>query len=128
MELARPVAADDAFFWEAAADDRLVIQCCTDCATLRHPPTPMCGNCGSLHWAATAASGRGRILSWISSLHPNRPDEEPRIVILVQLDEGTRLVSNLVDPPDAGPYEDLPVVVEFRDVDGVRTPVFRVEP
>ena len=60
------------------------------------------------------SSGRGRIVSWISSLHPNRPDDEPRIVILVQLEEGTRLVSNLLDAGDE-PYDDLPVVVEFRD-------------
>ena len=65
-------------------------------------------------------------MSWISSFHPNRPDEQPRIVILVQLDEGTRLVSNLVDPPDVGPYDDLPVMVEFRAIDGTPMPVFRV--
>ena len=65
-------------------------------------------------------------MSWISSLHPNRPDDEPRIVILVQLEEGTRLVSNLVDPPHGGTYDDLPVVVEFRDDRGSRTPFFRV--
>ena len=60
------------------------------------------------------------------SLHPNRPDDAPRIVILVQLEEGTRLVSNLVDPPHGGPYDDLPVTVEFRDDRGARTPFFRV--
>jgi 3-oxo-4,17-pregnadiene-20-carboxyl-CoA hydratase alpha subunit len=122
----RPVATDDAFFWEAAADGRLAVQRCAECGVLRHPPAPMCGNCGSLTWDVVDASGRGRIVSWISSLHPNRPDEEPRIVILVQLEEGTRLVSNLVDPPDAGPYDDLPVTVEFRAVDGSPMPVFRV--
>ncbi len=124
--LARPVAPDDAFFWEAAAADRLVIQRCVDCGALRHPPAPMCGDCGSLRWDAREATGRGRVVSWITSLHPNRPDDEPRIVILVQLEEGTRLVSDLVDGPHRGPYDDLPVLVEFRDVDGVRTPLFRV--
>jgi hypothetical protein len=49
------------------------------------------------------------------------------VVILVELDEGIRLVSNLVDPPHAGPYDDLPVLVEFRDVRGTRTPCFRVD-
>jgi uncharacterized OB-fold protein len=65
-------------------------------------------------------------VTWISSLHPNRPDDQPRVVILVELEEGTRLVSNLVDPPHDGPYDDLPVVVEFRDDRGVRTPFFKV--
>lgn len=122
----RRVAADDAFFWVAAADDSLVIQRCVECSTLRHPPAPMCGRCGSLEWDAQESTGRGRVVSWISSLHPNRPDDEARIVILVQLEEGTRLVSNLVDAPHGGPYDDLPVVVEFRDDGGTRTPFFRV--
>ena len=47
-------------------------------------------------------------------------------MILVQLEEGTRLVSNLVDVPHDGPYDDLPVVVEFRDDRGTNTPFFRV--
>jgi uncharacterized OB-fold protein len=126
MELERRAAPDAAFFWNAAADDRLVIQMCADCGTLRHPPAPMCGRCGSLAWGERESSGRGRIVSWISSLHPNRPDDEPRIVILVELEEGTRLVSNLIDAPHAGPYDDLPVEVEFRDDRGARTPFFRV--
>jgi uncharacterized protein len=122
----RRVAPDDAFFWAAAAEDRLVIQRCAECGTLRHPPSPMCGACGSLVWDTQESSGHGHIVSWISSLHPNRPDDDPRIVILVQLEEGTRLVSNLVDPPHGGTYDDLPVVVEFRDDRGSRTPFFRV--
>ena len=58
-------------------------------------------------------------------MHPNRPDDAPRIVILVQLEEGTRLVSNLLDAGDE-PYDDLPVVVEFRDDRGALTPFFRL--
>jgi uncharacterized OB-fold protein len=121
----RRASRDDQFFWDAAAEGRLVIQRCADCGTLRHPPAPMCGACGSLRWDTEESSGRGRIITWISSLHPNRPDDEPRIVILVQLDEGTRLVSNLVDAGDE-PYDDLPVVVDFRDDRGALTPFFRV--
>jgi uncharacterized OB-fold protein len=121
----RRASRDDQFFWDAAAEGRLVIQGCADCGTLRHPPAPMCGACGSLRWDTAASSGRGRIVSWISSLHPNRPDDAPRIVILVQLEEGTRLVSNLVDAADE-PYDDLPVVVEFRDDGGALTPFFRL--
>jgi uncharacterized OB-fold protein len=120
----RPASRDDQFFWDAAAEGRLVIQRCVECGTLRHPPAPMCGACGSLQWDTAESSGRGRIVSWISSLHPNRPDDAPRIVILVQLEEGTRLVSNLLDAGHE-PYDDLPVVVEFRDDRGARTPFFR---
>jgi hypothetical protein len=126
MSDTRTAGADDAFFWEGAAGDRLVIQRCAECGVLRHPPAPMCGSCGSLEWDTLAASGRGSVLSWMFSLHPNRPDESARVVILVQLEEGVRLVSNLVDPPHAGPYDDLDVEVEFRVDRGTRTPFFRI--
>ncbi|MDQ1432152.1 MAG: hypothetical protein QOF40_2754 [Actinomycetota bacterium] len=126
MSDTRIAGPDDAFFWAGAAEDRLLIQRCAECGVLRHPPAPMCGTCGSLEWDALEASGRGRVHSWMFSLHPNRPDEPARVVILVQLDEGARLVSNLVDPPHGGPYDDLEVEVEFRDDRGTRTPFFRV--
>ena len=77
MSDARRAAPDDAFFWDAAADDRLVIQRCADCGRLRHPPAPMCGHCGSLSWDTAPSAGRGRITSWMYSLHPNRPDSDP---------------------------------------------------
>jgi hypothetical protein len=47
-------------------------------------------------------------------------------VILVELEEGVRLVSNLVDAPHDGPFDDLSVTVEFRDDRGARTPFFRL--
>src|SRR5438128_1885639 len=122
MPDARTAGPDDAFFWDAAGEGRLVIQRCGDCGRLRHPPAPMCGACGSLEWDTAEASGRGRVYSWMLSQHPNRPDDEPSIVVLVELVEGVRLVSNLVDPPHPGPYDDLPVVVEFRDDRGTPTP------
>jgi uncharacterized protein len=123
---ARRSAPVDAFFWDGAAAGRLLIQRCADCGVLRHPPAPMCGNCGSLAWDALEASGRGRIYSWMYSLHPNRPDDSARVVVLVELEEGVRLVSNLVDAPPDAPYDDRPVIVEFRDDRGAATPCFRL--
>ena len=122
----RHAAPDARFFWAGAADDRLLIQRCAQCGVLRHPPAPMCGRCGALEWDTVESSGRGRIYTWITSRHPNRPDEPPRVVILVELEEGVRLVSNLVDAPHDGPFDDLPVIVEFRDDRGARTPFFRL--
>ena len=122
-----PVAApDDAFFWEGVAVGRLLIQRCASCGALRHPPAPMCGDCGSLEWDTRESSGRGHVYSYLLSHHPNRPDERPRIVILVQLEEGVRLVSNLIEPPHDGPYEDLDVEVVFATrADGTPMPYFR---
>jgi len=103
----------DRFFWDAAREGKLLIQRCRSCGTLRHPPAPMCGRCGSLEWEGTESTGRGTVHSWIVSRHPSRPDDEPRVVVLVDLAEGTRLVSNLVDVDPAEVRNEMPVEVCF---------------
>jgi len=122
---------DDAFFWAGAREEQLLIQRCGECGTLRHPPAPMCARCGSLSTDAVAASGRGTIHSWIVSHHPTEPDAEPRVVVLVDLEEGTRLVSNLIDAPLDEVTTGLPVDVCFVEHDTtaggtVVLPQFRV--
>jgi hypothetical protein len=84
----------------------------------------MCPRCGSLEWDTQEASGRGTIHSWIVSHHPTEPDDAPRIVVLVELDEGVRIVSNL-DASVAEVENDMPVEVVFVEVDGVTLPQFR---
>lgn len=117
---------DDAFFWEGAKEHRLLIQQCGDCGRLRHPPTPMCPSCGSLDNRSIESAGNGSILTWIVSRHPTQPDADPRIVILVQLDEGTRIVSNLVDTDPDDVRNDARVAVTFVDHDGTVLPQFRL--
>ncbi|MEX1217337.1 MAG: zinc ribbon domain-containing protein [Acidimicrobiales bacterium] len=119
---------DDAFFWEGAKQHQLLIQRCGDCDTLRHPPTPLCANCGSANCQTTESAGNGTILTWIVSQHPTEPDTAPRIVILVQLDEGTRLVSNLIDtePTPDQILNDKRVELCFVDYDGTVLPQFRL--
>lgn len=117
---------DDAFFWEGARQHRLLIQQCGGCATLRHPPTPVCPDCGSLEQGAVESTGTGTILTWIVSRHPTEPDADPRTVILVQLDEGTRLVSNLIDADPSAALNDARVEVCFVDHDGTVLPQFRL--
>lgn len=119
---------DDAFFWEGAKEHKLLIQQCGDCRTLRHPPTPMCATCGSTNTQSVESAGNGTVLTWILSQHPTEPDADPRIVILVQLDEGTRLVSNLIDiePSHELALNDKRVEVCFIDYDGTVLPQFRL--
>ena len=116
---------DEIGFWEGADRRELVVQRCRACGVRRHPPVPMCGACGSLDSEWSACSGRGRISSWILSHHPNRPDDEPAVIVLVELDEGLRVVSNLIEPPGPGPYEGLAVQVDFVDIEEATLPVFR---
>ena len=87
---------DDEFFWTAIAEGRLVFQRCSACGVVRHPPAPMCGECHSVEWDTQESSGHGHVYTWIVSHHPTKPDAEPRVVVLVELDEGVRFVANLL--------------------------------
>jgi hypothetical protein len=125
-EVITPVVdRDDAFFWENARSGRLVARACAGCGRLQHPPTPMCPACGALDWEVRELTGRGTVHSWIVSRHPTRPDDAPRIVALVQLEEGIRLVTNLQDVAVPEATVGLPVEVVFLEVDGTVLPQFR---
>lgn len=109
---------DDDFFWEGVSNGQLLFQQCSDCGALRHPPGPMCPECQSFAWQPKAASGRGNVCAWIESKHPTRPDEHPRIVALIQLPEGVRLVSNLRELDLDEVRDGLPVEVFYEQIDG----------
>jgi len=116
---------DQDYFWDGIDADTLLLQRCGDCGRLRHPPGPMCPDCHSLNWAPQRSSGRGSVCAWIVSKHPADAIAAGRIVALIQLDEGVRMIANLqeIDPDhiDLG----LPVELFFADVDGTRLPQFR---
>ena len=114
----------DQYFWDGVQQHLLLVQRCASCGALRLPPVPMCGVCHSTEWDTLEASGRGTVYSWILSHHPSAPDDTPRIVVLVQLAEGPRVVSNLVDVAVADVRNDMPVQLCFRTIDGVLLPQF----
>ena len=121
-----PVTDDDnRFFWEGVRDRRLLVQRCASCGALRHPPGPMCPHCQALEWDTIEACGRGTIYSWVLSHHPTEPDAEPRIVVLVDLEEGVRLVSNLQGAASSEVRTGTAVSVSFEEIDGVVLPQFR---
>ena len=113
------ISPDTAFFWEGLRENELRIQKCASCELLRHPPRPMCPQCNSLEWNTIVASGNGTLHSFVMPQHPPFPFMDyPYIVALVDLEEGVRLVSNLIDitPEDAS--IDMPVEVCFREFEG----------
>jgi uncharacterized OB-fold protein len=96
--LAPSTSPDTQFFWDGLKERRLLIQRCADCGMLRQPPRPMCPGCNSLTWDTVESTGRGAVYSYVMPQHPKFPFlEYPYIVVLVELDEGVRLVSNLCD-------------------------------
>lgn len=121
------VSRDNAFFWEGVEAGELRLQRCDGCGRLRHPPGPACPHCHAFAWSALRASGRGRVFSYVVAHHPAIPPfEYPNAIALIELDEGVRLVSNLVGIDPADVTIDLPVEVEFTRVDEeLVLPLFR---
>lgn len=122
------VNQDNAYFWEGVAAGQLRIQRCIQCGSLRHPASPACPKCSSLQWAAVTASGRGEVFTHATVHHPlSPPYEEPYVLAVIELEEGVRVLSRLLDShTDDRLRIGAPAHVEFVEVDGVRLPLFRL--
>ena len=118
MRLAPTVTPDTAFFWDGLVERELRIQRCVDCGRLRHPPRPMCPGCNSLAWDSIVAAGTGTVYSYVLPRHPDFGFESPHIVALVDLDEGTRILTNLVDVDPDTIRIGMRVRVRFDEFDG----------
>ena len=120
---------DTQFFWDGVKGHQLLIQRCTECGELRHPPRPMCPACNAWSWDTIESSGRGVVFSFVMPHHPEYPwFEYPYIVVLVDLEEGVRLVSNLcgIAPDEVSIGMRVEVFYEHFD-DGLVLPQFRPE-
>ena len=121
---------DNRFFFEGAKEHKLLIQRCSNCGVLRHPPRPACANCQSFEWEPITASGRGTIYSFVVNHYPQVPAfDYPLVVALVELEEGTRLVANVADITPDSVAIGMPVIATFEAFDDDLTlPVFRPAP
>ena len=115
-KLPRPEGLSGEFF-EQCARGRLCFQRCDACAAWRHLPRYLCPACGSTRWSWHASSGKGRLFSWTvthQASHPAFADEVPYAIIVVEMEEGVRIVSRLRGLPLDELALDLPVVVEIE--------------
>ena len=89
----------------------------------------MCPHCLSIEWDAIEATGRGTVHSFVMPQHPQFPFMDyPYIVALIDLAEGVRLVSNLIDIEPENAWIDMPVEVSFTEFDdGFVLHQFRLE-
>jgi uncharacterized OB-fold protein/acyl dehydratase len=122
------ITHDNAFWFEGAKQHKLLIQRCASCGGLRHPPSAMCPECRSFEWDTVEASGRGTIYSFVVNHYPQvAAFDYPLVVALIQLEEGTRLVSDLIGTDPDQVRVGLPVEVEFVEFDPALTlPQFRI--
>lgn len=102
-----PIPAPDALtepFWTGGAEGVLRLQRCDTCGHLRFPPSPACPRCLEPQATWVPTSGTGEILSYVvfhRAYDPEWADRVPYAVLLVQLDEGPRLLSDLGGSPDS---------------------------
>ncbi|MBS0507153.1 MAG: bifunctional MaoC family dehydratase/OB-fold nucleic acid binding domain-containing protein [Proteobacteria bacterium] len=109
------ISDDTRFFWDGARAGKLLIQRCKGCGTLRHPPGPVCPHCHSFDWDTVEASGLGTVYSFVVMHYPEVPPfEYPNPVGLIELDEGTRLVAQIVGAKSGDIQIGQRVKVEFN--------------
>jgi uncharacterized OB-fold protein len=102
-------------FYAFLARGELRLQRCAACNAWQHPPRHRCAHCGSSDVTWEPATGRGRVYSWTVTHRAVDPAFTPPYAILVvELEEGPRLVGNLRGLEPSELVLDLPVVVEIE--------------
>lgn len=106
-------------FWEAAKRHELVMPRCKTCDHLFFYPREECPRCLSTNLEWAKVTGRGRLYSYTVVRQPANPafnDDVPYVYAVVQLEEGPRMVSAVVDCPLEELQVDMPLVAVFDDV------------
>jgi uncharacterized protein len=116
-------------FFDGARTGRLMVQKCDSCGTLRFPAHDMCSKCNSTASRWVPVSGRGEIFSFNimhQVYHPGFAGQVPYAVVVVELEEGCKFVSNLLGVKPHDIKCGMPVEVVFEKLsDEVSMPKFR---
>ena len=117
------------YFWKELQEERLVVQSCSSCTDLYHPPRVMCEKCGGASFQWVPMSGTGTVFSYVVThqpVHPALDGKTPFATVNIQLDEGPHIISNLVDVDVQDIHIGLPVTVVFKHVSSeITLPLFR---
>lgn len=108
-------------FWDAVARRELAVQQCSQCETLRHYPQPFCPQCHSRDFAWTRVCGRGQIHSYTvahRAFHPAWKDHVPYVIATIELEEGIRMVSDMLDTNPETVAIGQAVEVRFEELPG----------
>jgi uncharacterized protein len=113
--------ATSAPFWRAAQEQRLVVQHCGDCGTWQHYPRAICAECWGGRLRMAEASGKGTVWTFTVVHRPGHPAwaaEVPYALAIVELEEGPRLIANIVGCHPRDVRVGMPVSVVFEQRDG----------
>jgi uncharacterized OB-fold protein len=128
---ARPVpeaTPETRHFWEGTRVGEIRLQRCDSCAHVYFPPRPFCPKCSSRAVTVFRASGRGKLLSYVINHRPHPAWDGPYSIAIVELDEGVRMMSNIVgcDQTPEALVLDMPLEATFeRLTDDITLPLFK---
>jgi uncharacterized protein len=121
--------SDSRPYWEGLAQGELRIQRCKNCAKAVFYPRAICPHCYSDQLEWIVASGRGTIYTYTVAHQAFGPfaADVPYVVALVELEEGVRMISRVIDAPRERVTVGAPVMVTFSEIgEGLTLPYFRL--
>ncbi len=108
-------------YWEGCGRNELILQRCRSCGTLQHRPRALCVSCLSDEIEHFPASGRGTVYSFTVTHQNQAPgfrEALPYVLAYVELEEGVRLLTNIVGCSPEDVRIGLPVEVEYAQLEG----------
>jgi uncharacterized OB-fold protein len=130
-EGARPLPAttpETKHFWEGTKAGELLLQRCDDCRHTYFPPRPFCPKCASRKVSVVKAGGKAKLFSYVIHHRPAPGFTPPYAIAVVELDEGPRMMTNIVgcpQTPDALVL-DMPLEVTFeKQTEQITLPFFK---
>ncbi len=106
-------------FWDGTRLGELRLQRCNDCSEVYFPPRPFCPSCASRGVSIFAASGRASLYSYVINHRPHPAFDGPYSIAVVQLEEGPRMMTNIINVEQAPEalILDMPLEVIFEELD-----------
>jgi uncharacterized OB-fold protein len=118
-----------AAFWNKAAEGVLVVPKCNECGRMFWHPRPRCPHCGSERVDWIRGSGNGTVHTFTVVRQSDDPFFKTRVpyaVAMIDLDEGVRIMTNIVDTPLDALAVGLRVEALFEGAGGgIAIPLFR---
>ncbi|MCP4083517.1 MAG: Zn-ribbon domain-containing OB-fold protein [Actinomycetia bacterium] len=115
-------------FWDGTREGELRLQQCVDCSSTYFPPRAFCPACSSRNVEVVASAGRGTLHSYVINQRERPGFTAPYAVAVVELDEGPRMMTNIVgcEQTPETLVLDMPVEVVFEELsDDISLPLFQ---
>jgi uncharacterized OB-fold protein len=107
-------------YWASLKSHQIRMQQCGECDRIRYPISPVCYKCFSDKYEWIPLSGEGRLTSWViverATGNPAWSEVVPYAVGQVELTEGPRLITNIINAEFDSLYQDMPVEIVYDDV------------